>query len=148
VGFFSFLGFGARDENPPEPPGYPGHYNHLRRRDKEKEWGNAFRRCNRLSVGLPRLPEGFRPVGRGGFPRELKSLFPAGFTKGACRLAGITFRDRFMDYYGENLNRRAPEAPPEPALAMPNKEYRVDSFGFLVDPASGMASMRRTKPVR
>jgi tRNA 2-thiouridine synthesizing protein E len=68
-------------------------------------------------------------------PRELKSLFPAGYTKGACRLAGITFRDRFMDYYGENLFRRVPEAPPEPAPAIADKEYRVDTFGFLVDPS-------------
>ena len=68
-------------------------------------------------------------------PRELKSLFPAGYTKGACRLAGITFRDRFMDYYGENLFRRVREVPPEPAPAMPDKEYRVDAFGFLIDPS-------------
>lgn len=67
-------------------------------------------------------------------PRELKSLFPAGYTKGACRLAGITFRDRFMDYYGENLFRKVPEAPPEPVPDRSDKEYRVDTFGFLVDP--------------
>jgi tRNA 2-thiouridine synthesizing protein E len=38
-----------------------------------------------------------------------------------------------MDYYGGNLFRRVPEAPPELASALPDKEYRVDTFGFVVD---------------
>jgi len=68
-------------------------------------------------------------------PHELKSLFPAGYTKGACKIAGITYRDRFMDYFGENLSRVQREVE---AVASPNsinKVYRVDTFGFLIDPS-------------
>ncbi|UCD22970.1 MAG: TusE/DsrC/DsvC family sulfur relay protein [Gemmatimonadota bacterium] len=66
-------------------------------------------------------------------PRELKALFPAGYTRGACRLAGISYRDRFMDYYGETGKAR--KATTGGALpAGTDKVYRVDAFGFLVDP--------------
>jgi tRNA 2-thiouridine synthesizing protein E len=66
-------------------------------------------------------------------PKELKALFPAGYTRGACRLAGISYRDRFMDYYGETMPGRKvlPAAVPS---GKTDKVYRVDMFGFLVDP--------------
>lgn len=69
-------------------------------------------------------------------PKNLKSLFPTGYTKGACKLAGLSYRDRFMDYYGENLSRGKAK-PTRPAIPMADsgKVYRVDAFGFLVDPS-------------
>ena len=68
-------------------------------------------------------------------PKDLKSLFPAGYTKGACRLAGLSYRDRFMDYYGENLSRRKVRSRAATPSADTHKVYRVDAFGFLVDPS-------------
>jgi len=68
-------------------------------------------------------------------PHELKSLFPPGYTNGACKLAGITYRDRFMNYYGENLSRVQHEVEATAAPHSVNKIYRIDTFGFLVDPS-------------
>lgn len=59
----------------------------------------------------------------------LEALFPAGYLRGACRLAGITYRDRFIDFYGgAGVQREKPMPEPE-------KFYRVDSLGFLADPS-------------
>ncbi len=33
--------------------------------------------------------------------KGLKELFPTGYMRGACKLAGITHRDRIVNYYGE-----------------------------------------------
>ena len=68
--------------------------------------------------------------------KNLKMLFPTGYLRGACKLAGITYRDRTVPYYGEQTlgSRVTPayeEAPPKPE----EKVYRVDAFGFLVDPS-------------
>jgi len=68
-------------------------------------------------------------------PQELKSLFPAGYTRGACRLAGISYRDRFMDYYGETLPGRKAKTGTAAPAGTTDKVYRVDAFGFLVDPS-------------
>jgi len=61
--------------------------------------------------------------------RELEALFPTGYLRGACRLAGITYRDRFIDFFGETRSPREREAP------TPEKLYRVDALGFLADPS-------------
>jgi len=64
--------------------------------------------------------------------KEFRLLFPDGYLRGACKLAGITYRDRFIDYYGEP----APAAPAERRdEEWKRKTYRIDAFGFLVDPA-------------
>ena len=68
-------------------------------------------------------------------PQELKSLFPAGYTRGACRLAGISYRDRFMDYYGETLTQGKGKVRVGAPMGSTDKVYRVDMFGFLVDPS-------------
>jgi tRNA 2-thiouridine synthesizing protein E len=73
--------------------------------------------------------------------RELEALFPAGYLRGACRLAGISYRDRFIDFFGERrepsdlrADRRATVAPAGVLPASREKVYRVDVMGFLVDP--------------
>jgi tRNA 2-thiouridine synthesizing protein E len=68
--------------------------------------------------------------------REMEALFPTGYLRGACRLAGVTYRDRFVDYFGEKAAAQAlrGELPPG-STALPVKTYRVDVLGFLVDPA-------------
>jgi TusE/DsrC/DsvC family sulfur relay protein len=64
--------------------------------------------------------------------KDLKALFPTGYLRGACRLAGITYRDRFINYFGQSGTLdEATAAPPK----APARTYRVDVFGFLVDPA-------------
>ncbi len=67
--------------------------------------------------------------------RELESLFPAGYLRGACRLAGVTYRDRFVDFYGEKSTVAPAPLETAPGTAPPSgKTYRVDPLGFLVDP--------------
>ena len=63
--------------------------------------------------------------------KDLKSLFPTGYQRGACLLAGITFRDHLTNYYGEP----APTAGAMKHSQMEKKFYRVDVFGFLQDPS-------------
>jgi len=61
--------------------------------------------------------------------REFRKLFPTGYLRGACLLAGITYKDRVIDYYGEPAmvnNKKRKDLVEE-------KVYRVDVRGFLVD---------------
>jgi tRNA 2-thiouridine synthesizing protein E len=74
--------------------------------------------------------------------RELDGLFPAGYLRGACKLAGISYRDRFIDFFGERRESATPgvdaRAAGVPGGASPlagEKAYRIDALGFLVDPA-------------
>lgn len=67
--------------------------------------------------------------------KSFKLLFPTGYLRGACKLAGITYRDRIINYYGESVHfdeitteERAKQEQ------IKKKVYRVDIFGFLVDP--------------
>jgi TusE/DsrC/DsvC family sulfur relay protein len=52
--------------------------------------------------------------------QELKALFPAGYLRGACKLAGITYAEEFA----ENLTSGAPE-----------KSYEINIRGFLINPS-------------
>ncbi|MCJ7628531.1 MAG: TusE/DsrC/DsvC family sulfur relay protein [Longimicrobiales bacterium] len=61
--------------------------------------------------------------------RDLETLFPAGYLRGACRLAGIDYRDRFVDFFGESARQG------KKRILEQGKVYRVDAFGFLVDPS-------------
>jgi TusE/DsrC/DsvC family sulfur relay protein len=64
--------------------------------------------------------------------KDLKTLFPTGYLRGACKLSGITYKERLVDYYGEKGPKfRAEGARPESE----EKVYRVDVRGFLVDPS-------------
>lgn len=67
--------------------------------------------------------------------KEFKKLFPTGYMRGACKVAGITHKDRIAYIFG----KEHPEIEPlvEAKKAQPkfsDKIYRVDVFGFLVDP--------------
>ena len=60
--------------------------------------------------------------------RDLKALFPTGYLRGACRLAGLTYKEGYLQHY-----QYLPIGP-EPAEKAAEKSYRVDIRGFLVDP--------------
>ncbi len=62
------------------------------------------------------------------FLEDLKRLFPTGYQRGACRLAGVTYREGFL---GRGRRRRNHKKPNEEQI---EKVYRVDVRGFLVDP--------------
>jgi tRNA 2-thiouridine synthesizing protein E len=59
---------------------------------------------------------------------ELKSLFPTGYLRGACRLAGITYREGYVQR--SLLEDAETETDPD----FPEKTYSVDVRGFLVNP--------------
>ncbi|MCU0728370.1 MAG: TusE/DsrC/DsvC family sulfur relay protein, partial [Planctomycetes bacterium] len=59
----------------------------------------------------------------------MKSLFPAGYLRGVCLLAGITYREGFLPA------GLAPARGKSGAPADPEKTFQVDVRGFLVDPS-------------
>lgn len=64
--------------------------------------------------------------------RELERLFPTGYMRGACRLAGLTYREGFLSAPWQ----LDPDATrPRSKTTKPFKIYGVDARGFLVDPA-------------
>lgn len=59
---------------------------------------------------------------------EFKKLFPAGYLRGACKLAGITYKEGYLDQVGlEDLVERI-TAPAQ------DKSYEIDKRGFLTNP--------------
>lgn len=60
---------------------------------------------------------------------ELKRLFPAGYLRGACRLAGLTYSEEpaHSSWLPRSQSARTLRAPRE-------RTYRVDIRGFLIDP--------------
>ena len=64
--------------------------------------------------------------------RGLRTLFPTGYLRGACLLAGVTYKDGQASHYGEP----GPTRPRARERVRPTeKTYRVDTHGFLIDPA-------------
>ena len=59
---------------------------------------------------------------------DLQRLFPTGYQRGACRLAGITYREGYLGDAWLSAEDRQKLAPLE-------KVYRVDVRGFLIDPS-------------
>jgi len=59
--------------------------------------------------------------------RELQKLFPTGYQRGACKLAGITYREGYLYTW-------LPAAEEELRPVVSDKVYRVDVRGFLLDP--------------
>jgi tRNA 2-thiouridine synthesizing protein E len=59
---------------------------------------------------------------------ELKALFPTGYLRGACRLAGLTYKEGYCSTVATPI--------PEEELApyTPDKIYQVDVRGFLIYP--------------
>jgi len=64
-------------------------------------------------------------------PQEMKKLFPTGYHRGVCRIAGVHYRVSHMDY-GAHLKESVADMR---ALAS-EKVYCTDVRGFLVDPES------------
>ena len=61
--------------------------------------------------------------------QELKKLFPAGYLRGACKLAGVTYREGYMDQsWVEDFAERIT------AGAQEEKTYEVNVRGFLINP--------------
>ena len=62
--------------------------------------------------------------------QELKKLFPAGYLRGACKLAGITYREGYLDQsWVEEFAERVTTGVQE------EKTYLVNIRGFLINPA-------------
>ncbi|MEW5923063.1 MAG: TusE/DsrC/DsvC family sulfur relay protein [Candidatus Zixiibacteriota bacterium] len=75
--------------------------------------------------------------------RELKTLFPSGYLRGACKLAGLTYKEGFygMGQVSTALERLASDlgesvvAITEAVDSEEEKAYRTNIRGFLLDPA-------------
>lgn len=62
--------------------------------------------------------------------RELTELFPTGYQRGACKIAGLNLMEGYLRHY-----TFLPIPVEEGAEVSPDKTYRVDIRGFLVDPS-------------
>jgi len=60
--------------------------------------------------------------------KDLKRLFPAGYLRGACRLAGCTYREAYLSQCS------LPATADDLNVISANKVYKVDVRGFLVNP--------------
>jgi tRNA 2-thiouridine synthesizing protein E len=61
--------------------------------------------------------------------QELKKLFPAGYLRGACKLAGITYKEGYLDQSGmEEFAEQITSTGPE-------EGYEIDIRGFLINPS-------------
>jgi tRNA 2-thiouridine synthesizing protein E len=61
--------------------------------------------------------------------QELKALFPAGYLRGACKIAGVTYAEGYLDQswveeFAENLT-----------AGSPSKSYEINVRGFLINPS-------------
>ena len=70
--------------------------------------------------------------------RDLKRLFPSGYHRGVCRLAGVSYRTGLYNYWLDK-DVLAAERPTA------ERHYRVDALGFLVDPTEWDESFARNK---
>jgi tRNA 2-thiouridine synthesizing protein E len=60
---------------------------------------------------------------------DLNRLFPTGYHRGACKLAGISYRQGYFQKY--RMEGNLPQIEADYKL----KIYRIDAQGFLVDPS-------------
>ena len=68
--------------------------------------------------------------------KDLKALFPDGYLRGACKLAGITYKERLINYFGEQgRGPRATDDTEKERNKTAEKVYRINVQGFLVDPS-------------
>ena len=65
------------------------------------------------------------------FLRELQRLFPTGYLRGACKLAGVSYRDRFINYFGEESDVSSGRAAAR--ASRQEKSYLTNAAGFLID---------------
>ena len=62
----------------------------------------------------------------------LRDLFPTGYLRGACLMAGITYKDHIVNYYGEPGHI----LPSLKGKVKPREKiYQVDIDGFLINPS-------------
>jgi tRNA 2-thiouridine synthesizing protein E len=62
--------------------------------------------------------------------QELKRLFPAGYLRGACKLAGVTYKEGYLDQsWAEGLAEEVTSGSQE------DKTYQINVRGFLVNPS-------------
>jgi len=60
--------------------------------------------------------------------QELKKLFPAGYLRGACKLAGITYKEGYLDQsWAEGFAEQVTEGEE-------GKTYAINIHGFLINP--------------
>jgi cysteine desulfurase family protein len=72
-----------------------------------------YQTCKKLGLGL----------------EDLQRLFPTGYLRGACKIAGISYRDSSFN------EPRATKDEASAAPAFEGKSYPVDAHGFLQNPA-------------
>jgi tRNA 2-thiouridine synthesizing protein E len=60
---------------------------------------------------------------------DLKRLFPTGYLRGACKLAGLSYNDEFS-----SMIRNGQDAPNHQPYRRVAKNYQVTARGFLLDP--------------
>lgn len=63
--------------------------------------------------------------------KEVKMYFPSGYLRGACRLAGITYKEGYLDQFP--IDWPPYTAAQDANVISADKTYRVDVRGFLVD---------------
>jgi tRNA 2-thiouridine synthesizing protein E len=60
---------------------------------------------------------------------DLKELFPAGYLRGVCKLAGVTYREAYLQHGWLEARGRQID------YVYKTKTYTIDKRGFLVDPS-------------
>ncbi len=65
--------------------------------------------------------------------KDLKRLFPTGYQRGACKLAGITYKDSYPEFLMVPASESV-RSDTAGAGAIEDKTYEVDVHGFLVHP--------------
>ncbi len=68
--------------------------------------------------------------------KSLQELFPTGYLRGACLLAGISYKYGWVYYFGEPYPvSKKPKSSKKSNIKPEDRVYRVDLFGSLVDPS-------------
>ncbi len=78
--------------------------------------------------------------------KSLKGLFPTGYLRGACLLAGISYYFGWVYYFEEPYRVECQKGAGGAKIIRPGqKTYRVDLFGSLVDPSEWDEDFARRK---
>lgn len=77
---------------------------------------------------LGRCPLVYQTYKMSGLPlKRIQELFPTGYLRGACKLAGVTYKEAYIGKAG------VPGCKDDVAPGREEKTYRVDIRGFLID---------------
>lgn len=80
---------------------------------------------------LGKCPLVYQAFKMSGLPlKEIQRLFPTGYLRGACKLAGVTYKEAYLGRPG-SLDAKA-----DIAADISERTYEVDVAGFLVDSES------------